>query len=48
MEYVGKMHMNTEQFVALETAKMYSIACKTSANCIILNGNATPVLPISK
>ena len=48
MEYAGKMHMNTEQFVALETAKMYSTACKTSANCIILNGNATPVLPLSK
>lgn len=45
-EYAGKMKMNTEQFVALETAKMYSTACKTSANCIILNGNATPVLPI--
>ena len=46
MEYASKMKMNTEQFVAMETAKMYSSACKTSTNCIILNGNATPVLPI--
>lgn len=39
--YREEMKLNTEQFVALESIKRYSEACKTSKNCVIVQGGSS-------
>lgn len=43
--YRNEMGLNSEEFIALETAKLYSAACVKAANCILSSGQAlvTPV-----